>query len=68
MLQPEDTATRERKRLDGLWRFAFDADGVGRSDAWWTATHEHVGDVCYRTTARVPMGSGRRRRRLPDDG
>ena len=30
MLAPRDTPTRERKSLDGLWRFALDADGVGR--------------------------------------
>ncbi len=35
MLRPQDTATRERKSLDGLWRFAFDADGVGRGEEWW---------------------------------
>ena len=31
MLRPQDTATRERKALDGLWRFRLDADGVGRA-------------------------------------
>ena len=36
MLRPKDTATRERKSLDGLWRFAFDADGVGRDEQWWS--------------------------------
>ena len=35
MLRPQDTATRERKSLDGLWRFAFDAEGVGRAAEWW---------------------------------
>src|SRR3954447_2112228 len=35
MLRPQDTATRERKSLNGLWRFALDADGVGRTEAWW---------------------------------
>ena len=32
MLRPQDTATRERKALDGLWRFRLDADGVGRAE------------------------------------
>src|SRR3954465_9192369 len=32
MLRPQDTATRERKSLNGLWRFALDADGVGRTE------------------------------------
>ena len=35
MLRPKDTATRERKALDGLWRFALDARGAGRRERWW---------------------------------
>ena len=35
MLPPRDTATRERKSLDGLWTFALDAEGAGRTDRWW---------------------------------
>ena len=35
MLRPQDTATRERKRLDGLWRFALDPAGVGRAERWF---------------------------------
>ena len=35
MLRPQDTATRERKRLDGLWRFALDPGGAGRRERWW---------------------------------
>jgi beta-glucuronidase len=35
MLRPKDTATRQRKSLDGLWRFAIDPNGVGRDEAWW---------------------------------
>ena len=35
MLRPRDTPSRERKSLDGLWRFAFDAAGVGREEEWW---------------------------------
>ncbi|MEV4704304.1 beta-glucuronidase [Actinoplanes sp. NPDC049316] len=31
MLRPQDTATRERKRLDGLWRFSLDPAGAGRA-------------------------------------
>ena len=37
MLAPRDTATRERKSLDGLWRFALDAAGTGRAAAGRTA-------------------------------
>jgi beta-glucuronidase len=35
VLRPRETATRERKCLDGLWRFALDADGRGRQEGWW---------------------------------
>ncbi|MGY1602615.1 beta-glucuronidase [Geodermatophilus sp. SYSU D00815] len=78
MLRPQDGPTRERKSLNGLWRFRLDGDGVGRDDGWWraplrdarempvpasyndvladTAVRDHVGDVWYQTTARVPRG------------
>src|SRR3712207_5415281 len=36
MLRPQDTATRECKSLNGLWRFAFDAAGLGRDQKWWS--------------------------------
>jgi beta-glucuronidase len=36
MLRPRDTPTRERKSLNGLWRFALDSDGIGRERRWWT--------------------------------
>jgi beta-glucuronidase len=35
MLRPQDTATRERKSLNGLWRFALDPDGAGRTGRWF---------------------------------
>jgi beta-glucuronidase len=35
MLRPRETATRERKSLNGLWQFAVDADSVGRVEGWW---------------------------------
>ncbi len=35
MLRPQDTTTRERKRLDGLWRFALDPAGEGRTARWF---------------------------------
>ena len=34
MLAVRDTPTRERKSLDGLWRFALDAAGAGRDQGW----------------------------------
>ena len=36
MLRPRDTATRERKSLNGLWRFALDPAGEGRTAGWFT--------------------------------
>jgi beta-glucuronidase len=35
VLRPQDTATRDRKRLDGLWQFALDPTGVGRTERWF---------------------------------
>jgi beta-glucuronidase len=35
MLRPQDTATRERKSLTGLWRFRLDKAGEGRSAEWF---------------------------------
>ncbi len=35
MLRPQDNTAREARRLDGLWEFAIDADGVGREEGWW---------------------------------
>ena len=45
MLRPQDTATRERKSLDGLWRFAFDAEGVGRAAEWWNGPLPNAHEV-----------------------
>jgi beta-glucuronidase len=35
MLRPQDTATRERKNLNGLWQFALDPEGRGHTDRWF---------------------------------
>src|SRR4051812_45965310 len=35
MLRPQDTQTRERKSLDGLWSFMIDPSGEGRDAQWW---------------------------------
>ena len=35
MLRPEDTSTRERKSLNGLWQFRLDSEGEGRSGRWF---------------------------------
>jgi len=34
MLRPQDSSTRERKSLNGLWRFALDGASEGRSAGW----------------------------------
>ncbi len=76
MLRPRDTRTRERRSLDGLWRFALDPVGVGRTEEWWgrslpgarevpvpasyndvfadASIRDHVGEVWYQTSVRVP--------------
>ena len=36
MLRPQDTSTRERKNLNGLWRFALDQEAQGRSEQWFS--------------------------------
>jgi beta-glucuronidase len=35
MLRPQDSATRERRSLDGLWQFALDPAGEGRGAGWF---------------------------------
>jgi beta-glucuronidase len=37
MLRPQDSPTRERKSLNGLWSFRLDPAGRGRIESWWTA-------------------------------
>lgn len=38
MLRPQDNGIRECKRLDGLWGFATDPGGVGRTQEWWRSS------------------------------
>lgn len=40
MLRPQDTATRERKALNGLWSFRLDPDAVGRAERWFAGPLE----------------------------
>jgi beta-glucuronidase len=35
VVRPRETATREHKSLNGLWSFALDAPGEGRTAGWW---------------------------------
>jgi beta-glucuronidase len=37
MLRPQDTTTRETKRLDGIWAFQLDAASEGRDAGWFRA-------------------------------
>jgi beta-glucuronidase len=36
MLRPQDSNTRERKSLNGLWQFRLDPEGEGRSAGWFS--------------------------------
>ena len=35
MLRPTENEFRERKLLDGLWRFSVDTEGLGHEEKWW---------------------------------
>ena len=35
MLAPRESRSRDCRRLDGLWRFRFDAGGEGIAGQWW---------------------------------
>ena len=37
MLRPQESATRDRRSLAGLWRFRADPVGVGREQRWFAA-------------------------------
>src|SRR6476661_2283357 len=45
MLRPQDSATRERKALDGRWRFRLDVDGVGRAERWFAGPLRDAQDM-----------------------
>ena len=70
--RPRDTPTRERKSLNGLWRFALDADGAGRREGWWErsagrgARDARPGQL-QRPLRRRRGARPRRRRLVPDD-
>lgn len=65
MLRPQDTRTRERKALNGLWDFRLDAAGEGRSESWHAAplatsqampVPASYNDVLVGTTGRDHVG------------
>lgn len=37
MLRPQDSRSRETKRLDGIWDFRLDPAGAGRAERWFAA-------------------------------
>ncbi|KRF22332.1 beta-glucuronidase [Phycicoccus sp. Soil802] len=45
MLRPQDTATRERKNLDGLWSFKLDSEAAGRDNRWYGAPLTEARDM-----------------------
>jgi len=45
MLRPQDTSTRERKNLNGLWRFTLDQQGEGRTAKWFTGSLPHAREM-----------------------
>ncbi|GAA2704096.1 beta-glucuronidase [Actinoplanes palleronii] len=67
MLRPQDSRTRDRKRLDGLWGFALDRDGLadGREMAVPASYNDigadperrdHIGEAWYQKQVVVPSG------------
>ncbi|MCW2802229.1 MAG: beta-glucuronidase [Propionibacteriaceae bacterium] len=66
MLRPQDSRTRERKNLDGLWEFALDGQGTGRSERWFDgpltesrrmAVPASYNDIAADATVRDHVGS-----------
>ncbi|MFI2557120.1 beta-glucuronidase [Nocardia farcinica] len=45
MLRPQDGATRERRCLDGVWRFRVDSSAVGRTAQWWRGPLADAGEM-----------------------
>lgn len=45
MLRPQDSPTRQRLTLDGIWSFALDPGGIGRAQGWPSARLPGRGDM-----------------------
>ena len=45
MIRPQDTSTRERKSLNGVWSFRLDREGVGRDQRWADAPLADAGEM-----------------------
>ena len=59
MLRPQDTATRERKALDGLWKFRLDDDGVGRAERWYAGSLADARDMAVPASYNDLVGEAR---------
>ncbi|WP_258723490.1 hypothetical protein [Cellulomonas sp. NS3] len=45
MLRPQDTRTRERRSLAGIWQLRLDAEGAGRRDRWFARALDGAVDI-----------------------
>jgi beta-glucuronidase len=72
MLRPRDSASRDRRSLNGLWRFAADRADLTRGGEMAvpasyndigadSGRRDHIGEVWYETSAVVPSGWADRR-------
>jgi hypothetical protein len=68
MLRPQDTATRERKALDGLWEFRLDVDGVGRAERWYAGPLADARDMAVPASYNDLVGEARRSSRCAGGG
>ena len=61
MLRPQDTSTRERKNLDGIWSFRLDRDSAGRNQRWFAGSLAEPRDMAvpasYNDVVRGRRGS-----------
>jgi beta-glucuronidase len=45
VLRSQDSPTRERKSLNGIWRFRLDPAGAGRDEGWWQSALADARDM-----------------------
>ncbi|WP_312171019.1 beta-glucuronidase [Microbacterium sp.] len=66
MLRPQENTARERKLLNGIWRFRIDEDGAGRREDWASSPLEasrdmavpaSYNDIVVDATTRMHVGS-----------
>src|SRR3712207_2926436 len=64
MLRPQESAHRDRRKIDGLWEFSFSSPPVFDAEMAVPASYndvlpggrDHVGTVWYRRRVVVPRG------------